>query len=245
MPMWRMRRMIPSRSGCKRGSPPLIVITDVPSSDSLSIRRNISSVGTGLETSSYSLQYLHARLQRRIGMMWASKGWSVETIARTTSLAPLRLRRASLILRPRLTWRAGMVLVSFIPAQTKTVIATQSFFGDIRGLNGAKRRSGQIRPLGGLSVGKTLAARARKSTWPCPRVHSSDDERFPGYILNVSTGCSKFTFSACLMGNFLMSGGPKYVRSSVPESGFDQQVVGIERRNRKNSDSVFGKRMQK
>src|SRR5215471_13935002 len=68
--------------------------------------------------------------------------------------------------------------------------------------------------------------------------------RLAGYILNVSTD-SKVTFSTCLMGNFLMSGGPKYLRSPVPESGFDQQVVGIERRNRKNSDSVFGKRMQK
>src|SRR5215467_2760006 len=65
------------------------------------------------------------------------------------------------------------------------------------------------------------------------------------YIFNVSMGCSKVTFSACLIGNFLMSGGPKYLRSPVPESGFDQQVIGIERRNRKNSDSVFGKRMQK
>jgi len=137
-----------------------------------------------------------------------------------------------------------MVAFSFIPAHSKTVIATQSFFGDIRGLNGAKRRSGQVRPPGGLSVGKTLAAPARKSPWRCPRVEQLGRRRLAGYILNVSTD-SKVTFSTCLMGNFLMSGGPKYLRSPVPESGFDQQVVGIERRNRKNSDSVFGKRMQK
>ena len=44
------------------------------------MRRFIVSNGTGLEKSSYSLQYLHARLQRRIGMMCAITGWSVETI---------------------------------------------------------------------------------------------------------------------------------------------------------------------
>src|ERR1017187_2512094 len=37
------------------------------------------SRATGLEKSSYSLQYSQARLQRRIGMMCANTGWSVET----------------------------------------------------------------------------------------------------------------------------------------------------------------------
>src|SRR5664279_3842644 len=36
------------------------------------------SRATGLEKSSYSLQYSQARLQRRIGMICASTGWSVE-----------------------------------------------------------------------------------------------------------------------------------------------------------------------
>src|SRR5437763_324647 len=42
------------------------------------------SVGTGLEKSSYSLQYSHARLQRRIGIIWASRGWSVGASDRTS-----------------------------------------------------------------------------------------------------------------------------------------------------------------
>src|ERR1022692_951675 len=37
------------------------------------------SRATGLEKSSYSLQYSQARLQRRIGIMCANTGWSVET----------------------------------------------------------------------------------------------------------------------------------------------------------------------
>src|ERR1035441_2996930 len=37
------------------------------------------SRATGLEKSSYSLQYSQARLQRRIGMICANTGWSVET----------------------------------------------------------------------------------------------------------------------------------------------------------------------
>ena len=35
--------------------------------------------GTGLETSSYSLQYAQERLQRRMGMMCTCTGWSFET----------------------------------------------------------------------------------------------------------------------------------------------------------------------
>ncbi len=50
----------------------------VPSRAKSSIRRFIVSSGTGLEKSSYSLQYLQARLQRRMGMMCAMMGWSVE-----------------------------------------------------------------------------------------------------------------------------------------------------------------------
>ena len=74
MPFLRMRRMISSSSGCSRGSPPLMVITEVPSAPSLSTRWYMVSVGTGFETSSNSLQYSQARLQRRIGMMCASSG---------------------------------------------------------------------------------------------------------------------------------------------------------------------------
>ena len=92
MPFLRMRRMMSSSSGWSRGSPPLIVITDVPSAPSLSTRWNMVSVGTGWETSSNSLQYSQARLQRRIGMMWASSGWSVDARPFTINCAPRILR---------------------------------------------------------------------------------------------------------------------------------------------------------
>src|SRR6478736_6674696 len=57
------------------------------------------SVATGLEQSSYSLQYSQARLQRRMGMMCASSGWSVEASAFAIMRAPRRLRWSAF--RPR------------------------------------------------------------------------------------------------------------------------------------------------
>jgi hypothetical protein len=50
-------------------------MTVVPSAARVSMRRIISSVGTGFEKSSNSLQYLQARLQRRVTTTWASMGW--------------------------------------------------------------------------------------------------------------------------------------------------------------------------
>src|SRR4030095_2675459 len=66
--------MIRTTSGCSRGSPPLRVMIAVPSAAKRSIRPSISAVGTGFEKSSYSLQYAHERLQRRMGMICASTG---------------------------------------------------------------------------------------------------------------------------------------------------------------------------
>jgi hypothetical protein len=65
--------MISKICGCNIGSPPLMTISDVPNEASLSMRFFISASGTGSDVLSYSLQYPHARLQRRIGMMWASR----------------------------------------------------------------------------------------------------------------------------------------------------------------------------
>ena len=55
-PWLRMRRIRSSKSGCSKGSPPLNVIMVVPNSCSRSMRRSMTSVGTGCETLSYSLQ---------------------------------------------------------------------------------------------------------------------------------------------------------------------------------------------
>ena len=76
-----MCRITSSNSGCISGSPPLIVMIDVPISASKSSRRFISSSGTGFDTSSYSLQYLQSRLQLRIGIMCTRKGCLVDTSA--------------------------------------------------------------------------------------------------------------------------------------------------------------------
>src|SRR3954467_1950048 len=91
-PCARTRRMSKSRSGCSVGSPPLKVMMLVPSAPSLSIRCTISEVGPGCESLSNSLQYVHARLQRRVGMIWAKIGWSGDTIARTNILASRQRR---------------------------------------------------------------------------------------------------------------------------------------------------------
>src|ERR1700682_1759103 len=84
-------------------------MTDVPSAASLSTRWNMASVGTGLEKSSYSLQYSHARLQRRVGMMCANRGWSVEANAPAIMRAPRKLRWSAFKLRRTVVPADGMI----------------------------------------------------------------------------------------------------------------------------------------
>ncbi len=52
------------------------------------MRAYISSIGTGSEVLSYSLQYVQERLHRRIGTMCTSTGCFVETNARVVCLTP-------------------------------------------------------------------------------------------------------------------------------------------------------------
>src|SRR6185369_3387358 len=61
-------------SGCSIGSPPVNSKLKVPSSLSLSMRALSTSVGTGSDSSSNSLQYVQDRLQRRTTTSWARKG---------------------------------------------------------------------------------------------------------------------------------------------------------------------------
>src|ERR1700732_2735716 len=103
--------MISSNSGWSSGSPPLIVITDVPSSASLSTRSNMVSVGTGLEKSSYSLQYSQARLQRRIGIMCASRGGSGENSARKTPRVPRTVRNMDFKRRRKIVRVEGIIFL--------------------------------------------------------------------------------------------------------------------------------------
>src|SRR5579862_7705048 len=92
-----------SSCGCSSGSPPLIVMTDVPRSPSRSTRRSIWSVETGFEKSSYSLQYVHDKLQHRIGIKCASRGWSVDARAFRICHNPCAFRSAALNLRRHAT----------------------------------------------------------------------------------------------------------------------------------------------
>src|SRR5216110_2550071 len=78
IPRRRMCRMISSNSGCRSGSPPLMVMIEVPMFARRSRRFFISSTATGGEKSSNSLQYVHARLHRRMGMICTRKGCFVE-----------------------------------------------------------------------------------------------------------------------------------------------------------------------
>ena len=88
IPCWRMRAMISYISGCIIGSPPEIVITEDPNSANLSMRCSITSIGTGSLVLSYSLQYVQARLHRRMGTMCTSTGWRVEANALTVCRTP-------------------------------------------------------------------------------------------------------------------------------------------------------------
>src|SRR5882762_2940196 len=81
MPRRRICRITSSISGCISGSPPLIVMIEVPMPARMSNRLFISSSGTGLEKSSNSLQYVQARLQRRLGIICTKIGCLVEASA--------------------------------------------------------------------------------------------------------------------------------------------------------------------
>src|SRR5688572_1334151 len=70
------------------GSPPEIVMTEEPNSASLSMRASIVSSRTGSDVLSYSLQYVHDRLHRRIGTMCTSTGCFVEANARIVCRTP-------------------------------------------------------------------------------------------------------------------------------------------------------------
>src|SRR5215469_9562589 len=74
------------------------------------MRRSISSTGTGSETSSYSLQYVHERLHRRMGTICAMYGWPVETSALPIEVSSRTLRVAAFQRRRALIWRLGVVV---------------------------------------------------------------------------------------------------------------------------------------
>src|ERR1044072_2658990 len=76
-----------SSSGCIIGSPPEMVTIDVPKSANLSRRLLTPSRSIGFELWSYSLQYPHARLQRRIGIRWARTGCRLDNSARLIKLS--------------------------------------------------------------------------------------------------------------------------------------------------------------
>lgn len=74
------------------------------------MRRSISSTGTGSEKSSYSLQYVHERLHRRMGTICAMYGWPVEASALPIETSSRTLRVAAFQRRRALIWRLGVVV---------------------------------------------------------------------------------------------------------------------------------------
>src|SRR5581483_3167676 len=74
------------------------------------MRRSISPIGTGLETSAYSLQYAQARLQRRMGTIWAITGCRVEASAWPTRASSRTRRLAAFRRRPIDCGRAADML---------------------------------------------------------------------------------------------------------------------------------------
>src|ERR1700684_2946000 len=80
-----------------------------PSRPRCSNLRAISSIGTGFETLSYSLQYAQERLQKRAGTICAITGCPVDASARPTSASSRTLRIAA-NLRPRTVALRGVAM---------------------------------------------------------------------------------------------------------------------------------------
>src|SRR4029453_10931631 len=87
----------------------------VPSIASRSTRRRIRCVGTGSELLSYSLQYAHDRLHRRIGTIWARIGCRGDLSARATIRTSRRHREVLRVARRpvRKLIRATLITLSF------------------------------------------------------------------------------------------------------------------------------------
>src|SRR5262245_45296397 len=112
--------------GCSIGSPPLIVMIDVPRRDSKSIRRLTISRGAGSEVLSYSLQYAHDRLQRRIGTSCARIGCFVESSPRAITPASRSIVEVFFIVNRRRSKHHS----SFFLFVMRTGILSPQGFGD-------------------------------------------------------------------------------------------------------------------
>ncbi len=84
IPLLRACAMTRSSSGCNSGSPPEKTNAAVHNAASWSIRSRSSAVETGVEMWSYSLQYVHARLHRRVHTTFATSGWLADSNPCTT-----------------------------------------------------------------------------------------------------------------------------------------------------------------
>src|SRR5579883_43103 len=102
------------------------------------MRRSISPIGTGLETSSYSLQYAQARLQRRMGTIWAITGCRVEASAWPTRASSRTRRLAAFRRRPIDCGRAADMLFLLKHRGIQARDPASGSGADLR-LNGHKR----------------------------------------------------------------------------------------------------------
>src|SRR5262249_40127975 len=105
---------------------------------------------------------LAGKIQRRMGMMWASRGWSIEISARTISRAP-RILRTNFRIRRRSLELLDAMPVNCIKAYWVRFASVAPVFGHNSGVNGSRQqRQGQ-------SIGEPLMTRkleAREGTFP-------------------------------------------------------------------------------
>src|SRR6478672_4470109 len=101
------------------------------------------SIGTGGEKSSNSLQYVHARLQRRTGMICASSGCSVSVKARAILMAPRRLRCTALMRRRKVVRLVGMNTSIYYNINSGLPESKRS----IQGISAVERRIGLLNEL--------------------------------------------------------------------------------------------------
>src|SRR5216684_8275758 len=89
------------------------------------------SAGTGFEKSSYSLQYVQARLQRRMGMMWAITGWSVDSTPLASIRHSLNLRLSARLSRRNLNPWLDITGESLIEPHSAAAVSGYGFFGSL------------------------------------------------------------------------------------------------------------------
>src|SRR3984885_10467343 len=112
------------------------------------MRPFIVSSGNGFEKSSYSLQYSQERLQRRIGMMCARMGWSVDANP-WAIIFNSRIRRLEATRRRRIDGDDFCIVShSYYNTSCCNPVKLRWLFGDFWELSGAVEQPGSLSTFG-------------------------------------------------------------------------------------------------